>query len=89
VQEATLNVEVTFEVDVLRCDCGNSKSHAPYIDGSRLNSLRKLRARVLRRPLINQPCPTPRVERVIVTDIIRAADLTAIAGGLHFGDTSS
>ena len=82
-QEALVEVEGTFEIDVLRCGCGKPRSHAPYIDGSRLNFLRRLRARLLRRPLINVPCPTPTVERQVTTQIFKMtrAEAAAVIGG--------
>jgi len=88
--EALVEVEGTFEIDVMRCNCGKPHSHAPYRDGSRLNFLRRLRARLLRRPLINVPCPTPVVERQVTTRIFKLtpAELLAVTGG-QLGDTSS
>ena len=79
--EATLKVEVEFEVNVLRCGCGKPRSHAPYVDGQpRRNFLRRLRARALRRSLVNAPCLTPRIERQTVTRTYNPADLAALGG---------
>ena len=79
--EAVAQIVGEFEVSVLRCGCGKPRSHAPYIDGERFkNFARKLRAWLLRRPLINVPCPTPRVEQQVFTKILTPQEVAALGG---------
>ena len=80
--EAVAQCVGEFEAQILRCDCGKPRSHAPYIDGQRRrNFMRRLRARLLRRQIINVPCPTPRVEAITVTGITIDGRIRGFLGG--------